>query len=160
MKKFVIALLVLAVLILGSYYFLKKAPTKVNQNMNFTEEPQKENSQPASPSAQNQTDLKIEDLKVGQGKEVKKGDTAQVHYLGTLTNGEKFDSSYDRNQPFEFQVGAGQVIEGWDQGLLGMKIGGKRKLTIPPTLGYGNQPIGTIPANSTLIFEIELITIK
>lgn len=157
MKKIVIALLVLAVLILGSYYFLKKAPAKVTQNMNFSEEP---NNQPASSSAQTQTDLKIEDLKVGQGQEVKKGDTVQVNYLGTLTNNQKFDSSYDRNQPFEFQVGAGQVIEGWDQGLLGMKIGGKRKLTIPPALGYGNQPVGTIPANSILIFEIELIAIK
>jgi FKBP-type peptidyl-prolyl cis-trans isomerase len=157
MKKIVIALLVLTVLILGSYYFLRKTPTKVTQDMNISEEP---NNQSTSSSTQNQTDLKIEDLKVGQGQEVKKGDTVQVNYLGTLTNGQKFDSSYDRNQPFEFQVGAGQVIEGWDQGLLGMKIGGKRKLTIPSALGYGNQPVGTIPANSTLIFEIELITIK
>lgn len=161
MKKIIIAFLVLTVLILGSYYFLKKTPTKINQNMNFTQEPQTEKDNSASPSAQEPIkDLKIEDSKVGQGQEVKKGDTVQVHYLGTLTNNEKFDSSYDRNQPFEFQVGAGQVIEGWDQGLLGMKIGGKRKLTIPPALGYGNQPVGSIPANSTLIFEIELIAIK
>ena len=159
MKKIVIALLVLIVLILGSYYFLKKIPTKVNQNMNLPQE-EKQDINQASSSAQTQTDLKIEDLKVGQGKEVKKGDTAQVHYSGTLTNGQKFDSSYDRNQPFEFQVGAGQVIAGWDQGLLGMKIGGKRKLTIPPALGYGNQAAGSIPPGSTLIFEIELIAIK
>ena len=152
-----VLLSVLIVLILGSYYFLKKTPTKVNQNMNFPEE---KNNQPASPSAQIQTELKIEDLKVGQGQEVKKGDTAQVHYLGTLINGQKFDSSYDRKQPFEFQVGAGRVIKGWDQGLLGMKISGKRKLTIPPSLGYGSQATGSIPPNSTLIFEIELITIK
>ena len=129
--------------------------------MDFTQEPQAEKNNSASPSAQEPTtDLKIEDIKVGQGQEVKKGDTAQVHYLGTLTNNEKFDSSYDRNQPFEFQVGAGQVIEGWDQGLLGMKIGGKRKLTIPPNLGYGNQAAGSIPPGSTLIFEIELLSIK
>jgi FKBP-type peptidyl-prolyl cis-trans isomerase len=159
MKKIVIALLVLTVLILGSYYFLKKTPTQVNQNMNLPQE-EKQDINQASPSAQNQTDLKIEDLKIGQGQEIKKGDTAQVHYLGTLTNGQKFDSSYDRNQPFEFQVGAGQVITGWDQGLLGMKIGGKRKLTIPPDLGYGNQAAGSIPPGSTLIFEIELIAIK
>ena len=148
MKKIIIALLVLVILILGSYYFLKSTVSENNQNM------------PVSLSTQDQEDLKIEDLEVGQGQEIKEGDTAQVHYLGTLTNGEKFDSSYDRNQPFEFQVGAGQVIQGWDQGLLGMKIGGKRKLTIPPDLGYGNQSAGNIPPNSTLIFEVELIDIK
>lgn len=156
MKKIVIALLVLVVLILGSYYFLKNAPARVDQKMDYFEE---QNSQPAS-LKQDQEDLKIEDLEVGQGQEIKKGDIAQVHYLGTLTNGEKFDSSYDRNQPFEFQVGAGQVIQGWDQGFLGMKVGGKRKLTIPPSLGYGSQPAGSIPPNSTLIFEVELIEIK
>lgn len=161
MKKIIIAFLILVVLVLGSYYLLKKTPTKINQNMNFTQEPQTEKDNLASPSTQEPIiDLKIEDSQIGQGQEVKKGDTVQVHYLGTLTNNEKFDSSYDRNQPFEFQVGAGQVIEGWDQGLLGMRIGGKRKLTIPPALGYGNQPVGSIPANSTLIFEIELIAIK
>jgi len=148
MKKIIVALLTLAVLILGSYYFLKNTTNEVNQNM------------PVSLSTQNQEDLKIEDLEVGQGQEIKEGDTVQVHYLGTLTNGEKFDSSYDRNQPFEFQVGAGQVIQGWDQGLLGMRIGGKRKLTIPSYLGYGNQSAGSIPPNSTLIFEVELIDIK
>lgn len=159
MKKIIIAFFVLAVLILGSYYFLKKTPTTVTQNMNFSDN--QSNQQASSPSAISaQAGLIIEDLKVGQGQEVKKGNTVQVHYLGTLTNGQKFDSSYDRNQPFEFQVGSGQVIEGWDQGLLDMKVGGKRKLTIPPELGYGNQPIGTIPSNSTLIFEIELISIK
>ena len=106
-------------------------------------------------------ELKIEDLEIGDGAEVKEGDTVSVHYTGTLTNGTKFDSSLDRDTPFEFTVGAGQVIEGWDQGLIGMKIGGKRRLTIPPELGYGERGAGDdIPPNSTLIFEIELLEIK
>ena len=87
------------------------------------------------------------------------GDTVSVHYVGTLTNGTVFDSSYSRNQPFTFRVGVGQVIAGWDQGIPGMKVGGKRRLTIPPSLGYGNQAVGSIPANSTLIFDVELLSI-
>jgi peptidylprolyl isomerase len=79
--------------------------------------------------------------------------------VGTLTNGTKFDSSYDRNQPYPFRLGAGQVIAGFDQGVVGMRVGGKRRLTIPPNLGYGNQVNGPIPANSTLIFEIDLVSI-
>lgn len=105
--------------------------------------------------------LKIEDIKTGKGKEVKSGDIISIHYLGTLENGKKFDSSYDRGEPFETQIGVGYVIQGWDQGVPGMKIGGKRKLTIPSELGYGSREIaGVIPANSTLIFEVELIDIK
>jgi FKBP-type peptidyl-prolyl cis-trans isomerase FkpA len=104
--------------------------------------------------------MKIEEKKEGVGEEVKAGDTVEVHYTGTLTNGQKFDSSVDRDQTFSFTVGAGRVIQGWEQGLLGMKEGGVRKLTIPPSLGYGNQTVGPIPANSTLIFEIELISIN
>ena len=105
--------------------------------------------------------LKIEDLKIGTGPEVKSGDTIAINYLGTLENGKKFDSSYDRGQPFETQIGVGQVIKGWDQGVVGMKVGGKRRLTIPPELGYGSQEIpNVIPANSTLIFEVELVAIK
>lgn len=104
--------------------------------------------------------LKIEDIKVGSGREVKSGDNIVINYLGTLEDGTKFDSSYDRGEPFETQIGTGQVIKGWDLGVVGMKIGGKRKLTIPPSLGYGQQAVGTIPANSTLIFEVELVDIK
>ncbi len=120
------------------------------------------NSEPAKKmnNASNKQGLKIEDLKVGSGREVKNGDTISIHYLGTLTNGVKFDSSYDRGSPFETQIGTGQVIKGWDIGVIGMKIGGKRKLTIPAELGYGTQAVGSIPANSTLIFEVELIDIK
>ncbi len=86
--------------------------------------------------------LVIEDLQVGAGAEAKSGDSVTVHYRGTLTNGKQFDASYDRGQPFEFQLGAGQVIKGWDQGVAGMKVGGKRKLTIPPHLGYGERGAG------------------
>jgi FKBP-type peptidyl-prolyl cis-trans isomerase len=104
--------------------------------------------------------LQIEDLQVGTGAEAKSGQSVSVHYTGTLTNGKKFDSSRDRNDPFDFQLGAGMVIKGWDQGVAGMKVGGRRKLTIPPELGYG--PMGyppVIPPNSTLIFDIELIEV-
>ena len=103
--------------------------------------------------------LVIEDLVVGTGATAAVGDTVNVHYVGTLTNGTKFDSSYDRGQTYAFQIGAGRVIAGWDQGVPGMKVGGKRRLTIPPSLGYGNQAVGSIPANSTLVFEIELVSI-
>ena len=104
--------------------------------------------------------LQMQDLTVGTGTEVKSGDTVTVNYLGTLTNGTKFDSSYDRNQPFTTQIGVGQVIKGWDEGIVGMKVGGKRKLTIPAALGYGSQAAGSIPPNSTLIFEVELLSVK
>jgi len=104
--------------------------------------------------------LKIQDIKVGEGKEAKAGDTVTVNYLGTLENGTKFDSSYDRNQPFTTQIGVGTVIKGWDEGIPGMKIGGKRKLIIPAELGYGAQSAGTIPPNSVLVFEVELLGIK
>ena len=104
--------------------------------------------------------LQIQDQTVGQGQEVKLGDTVTVNYLGTLENGTKFDSSYDRNQPFTTQIGVGAVIKGWDEGIVGMKVGGKRKLIIPPALGYGAQTAGSIPPNSVLIFEVELLAIK
>ena len=103
--------------------------------------------------------LVIEDLVVGTGATAAVGDTVSVHYVGTLTNGTKFDSSYDRGQTFAFRIGAGQVIAGWDQGIPGMKVGGKRRLTIPPSLAYGNEARGSIPANSTLIFDVELVSI-
>jgi peptidylprolyl isomerase len=105
--------------------------------------------------------LKLEDVKVGTGAEATAGKTVTVHYVGTLTNGSKFDSSRDRNQGFTFRLGAGQVIEGWDKGVAGMKVGGVRKLTIPPELGYGTRgypPV--IPGNSTLLFEVELLEVR
>lgn len=104
--------------------------------------------------------VKKEDIKVGNGAEAVTGKRVSVHYTGTLTDGKKFDSSLDRGTPFEFALGAGEVIQGWDQGVAGMKVGGKRKLTIPAELGYGSQAVGPIPANSTLIFEVELLAVK
>jgi FKBP-type peptidyl-prolyl cis-trans isomerase len=105
--------------------------------------------------------LKYTDIKVGDGAEAKPGQVVDVHYTGWLTNGTKFDSSVDRGKPFSFKLGAGQVIEGWDKGVAGMKVGGKRKLTIPPGLGYGSQSVGgVIPPNSTLVFDVELLGVK
>ena len=105
--------------------------------------------------------LEIEDLTVGTGAEAINGDKVTVHYTGWLIDGTKFDSSLDRDQPFIFQIGARQVIEGWDRGLRGMQVGGVRKLTIPPELAYGDRAVGggLIPANSTLVFEIRLLKI-
>ena len=105
--------------------------------------------------------LVIEDIKIGEGKEVEKFNIVTVNYTGLLEDGTKFDSSLNPGRtPFRFTVGAGQVIKGWDEGLIGMKVGGKRKLTIPPDLGYGSRDNGPIPANSTLIFEIDLLGIE
>jgi len=105
--------------------------------------------------------LKVDDVKVGTGAEATAGKTVTVHYVGTLTDGSKFDSSRDRNQGFTFQLGAGRVIQGWDKGVAGMKVGGVRKLTIPPEMGYGARGFGSvIPPNSTLVFEVELLDVK
>lgn len=103
----------------------------------------------------------IEDLVVGQGPAAKSGDTVTVYYVGTLTDGKEFDSSRRRGQPFGFPLGAGRVIRGWDAGVAGMRVGGKRKLTIPPDEGYGARgtPGGPIPPNATLVFEVELLEI-
>ena len=103
-------------------------------------------------------ELEIEDQIVGDGEEAVAGQTVEVHYTGWLTDGTKFDSSLDRDQAFSFKLGGGQVIAGWDQGVAGMKIGGTRKLTIPPEMGYGERGAGgVIPPNATLVFKVELI---
>ena len=105
--------------------------------------------------------MKIEELVVGTGAEATSGKTVSVHYTGWLTDGKKFDSSKDRGKTFDFRLGAGQVIRGWDEGFAGMKVGGKRKLTIPPEMGYGKQGAsGVIPPNATLVFEVELLGVK
>ena len=104
--------------------------------------------------------LTKEEVVVGKGAEAKNGDVLVVNYEGAFEDGTKFDSSYDRKQPFEFTLGAGQVIAGWDLGILGMKVGGKRNLTVPPELAYGSQGNDPIPPNATLKFTVELLEIK
>jgi FKBP-type peptidyl-prolyl cis-trans isomerase len=106
--------------------------------------------------------LQYWDIKVGTGAVAKTGDKVKVHYTGWLTTGKKFDSSVDANQPFDFTIGAGDVIKGWEEGVAGMKVGGKRQLRIPPELGYGasGTPGGPIPPNATLIFDVQLLGVK
>lgn len=114
-------------------------------------------------NAQNMDQIKevqSTDTVVGTGDVAVAGKTVKVHYTGVFTSGEKFDSSVERGVPFEFILGAGQVIKGWDIGVEGMKVGGKRVLVIPPEYGYGENAVGPIPANSTLIFEVELLQVK
>ncbi len=126
-------------------------------------EPKSEAAPPASGAATEPTakEVVIKDEKVGKGKAAKNGDTLSVHYTGKLTDGTKFDSSRDRNEPFDVKLGAGQVIKGWEEGLVGMKKGGKRTLTIPPEKGYGKSGSPPkIPPNATLVFDVELMEIK
>lgn len=184
MKKSYIAIAVVIIAIILFFIF-----TKMNNNKTTNENKNQENTNQTAvtentntnvntnvnePKNVNETNevgdsklgeangLKTEILKAGSGdKQVKNGDLVSVHYKGTLENGTEFDSSYKYNQPFEFTVGASEVIKGWDLGLVGMKIGEKRKLTIPSSLGYGERGAGkVIPPNATLIFEIELLEIK
>lgn len=102
----------------------------------------------------------IEDIIVGTGPEVKAGNQVTVHYRGWLTNGQVFDESYGRGEPFSFTPGERRVITGWEEGTLGMQTGGKRRLVVPPVAGYGSSPVGTIPANSVLVFDIELLAVS
>ena len=104
-------------------------------------------------------ELKIEDLQIGTGKAVVKGALITTQYRGCLEDGTEFDSSYSRGKPFQCVIGTRRVIQGWDQGLMNMKVGGKRKLWVPASLGYGERQVGSIPANSNLIFEIELLEV-
>jgi len=105
--------------------------------------------------------LIIEEILTGEGDEAKAGDTVRVHYTGWLSDGGKFDSSVDRDEPFAFPLGRGHVIRGWDEGVAGMRVGGRRKLTIPPDLGYGACGAGgVIPPNATLVFEVELLAVR
>lgn len=133
--------------------------------LSSSREPQ-ENTMPIQQNGQSQnakapTELQIEDTLVGTGEQAQAGNTVSVHYKGTLLNGTVFDSSYNRGTPFSFTLGQNRVIQGWEQGVLGMKVGGKRKLVIPPDLAYGAAGVpGAIPPNAELVFEVELLDVK
>ncbi len=156
MKLTAIIIILAGILILlGTiYYFLGYG------NNQQADEPEKEEKIEAPNTVSTNDALNIQTLKEGTETGARSGDKLQVHYTGTLKDGTKFDSSRDRGEPFTFTLGAGQVIKGWDRGLIGMKVGEIRKLVIPSALGYGNADMGTIPPNSTLIFEIELLKIN
>lgn len=154
-KQLAPAVLIIVVIGMIGYFLFRQGQANQNIKTNTQSEEINSGTNPA-----NGGEMKTEDLKVGEGAEAQDGKTVKVHYVGTLVDGTKFDSSRDRNEPFEFTLGAGHVIKGWDQGVKGMKVGGIRKLTIPPELGYGDQDLGTIPPNSTLIFEIELLEVQ
>ncbi|MFH0906954.1 MAG: FKBP-type peptidyl-prolyl cis-trans isomerase [bacterium] len=159
MKKIISTIIILVVISFG-FYFLSKLPedNEVNE-INFNAE---QESEQTSENTGNIDGLSIEILQQGVGQETKNNDNITVHYTGTLEDRTKFDSSLDRGEPFSFVLGSGYVIKGWDLGLLGMKVGEKRKLVILPELGYGEAGAGggLIPANATLVFEVELLSIN
>ena len=161
MKIFLLG--ILAILILGIAGFvlsLDKTPTVTEVTDSQATKQEVNNQQTQQIEIMPVDELKIEDTIIGEGKEAILGKVVSVHYTGTLVDGTKFDSSVDRGTPFQFTLGAGQVIKGWDQGVLGMKVGGKRTLIIPSDLAYGptGRP-GTIPPSATLIFDIELLDV-
>ncbi len=144
-KKYILLTVVIIVLLVGGYllFFYEPSMTQ-NENVKIFRD-----------------NLVAYEVKLGEGREIKTGDTVSVNYIGVLADGTKFDSSYDSGEPFSFTVGEGKVIQGWEKGLIGMKVGGVRRLAIPPLLAYGAQGIpGAIPPNSMLMFEIELLEIK
>lgn len=162
MTKNFIAAVVIGVLVLIIFsYFIFGLNGSSAPAANTTDSMIPSTAAPTQTSTNSNAKLQITDEKIGTGRAVKKGDTIDIKYVGTLTNGTKFDASADHgNGIFTTQIGVGQVIAGWDQGIIGMKVGGKRKLIIPPSLGYGDQAAGSIPPNSTLIFDVELVGIK
>lgn len=171
MNKYLIIFIIVSCLAVGSILVYAKSVYKPEKGANNTQSlynfdgqkvPQQAEGQITTAMTQPQiTKLEITDEKVGTGSAVKAGDTVEVNYLGTLLDGKKFDSSYDRNETFEFTVGGGEVIQGWDEGLVGMKVGGKRILVIPSDMAYGERGAGgIIGPNSPLKFEIELVAIK
>ncbi len=164
--KNLILISIAAVVVLGIGYLILKSPSK--SLLGSVSNSVSTSTPTFSPEQQEQTtsklfeiqNIKVEILEEGTGQAVKSGDKATVNYVGGLEDGTKFDSSYDRGIPLSFNLGAGEVIQGWDLGVAGMKVGEKRKLTIPSDLGYGSAGYGPIPPNATLIFEVELLGIN
>ncbi|MFH1968068.1 MAG: FKBP-type peptidyl-prolyl cis-trans isomerase [bacterium] len=155
-KNFLIIILVLIVVVVGGYFFWQS-----NYKNSVSALPESTNQNQQTPTNYEIQGMKIEVLQQGSGDPVKSGDKVTVNYVGTLEDGTKFDSSIDRGQPFTFTPGENSVIQGWELGVAGMKIGEKRKLTIPPELAYGEWGAGgVIPPNATLIFEIDLLGIN
>lgn len=154
MKKIILIIIILIVFMFVFYFLAQDSQEDKTQEESETKEMVSDDNE--------EEELQIEVLKQGTGEEVKNGDNIVVHYTGTLEDGTKFDSSLDRGKPFVFTLGIGQVIKGWDMGILGMKVGEKRKLVIPSEFGYGKTgtPGGPIPPNATLIFEVELLSIN
>ena len=156
----VIAGIVIVVFAIGATFFLSGRAGKTDygpeESGYVLEESQKDGNLSGNEESVSSSSFKIEVTKEGAGKEAKIGEKIKVNYDGFLEDGAKFDSSYDRGAPFEFVLGAGQVIKGWDKGVLGMKVGEKRRITVPPELGYDETGVpGAIPPNATLIFEVE-----
>ncbi len=155
MKKITVLFVVLIIIVLSVIYFFLQTlsdPAIWKERERGGEEQTETQSM--------KTTVQIETLQTGTGTEAKNGNLVAVHYTGWLTDGTKFDSSVDRGEPFAFVLGSGQVIRGWDEGVLGMRIGEKRKLTIPPELGYGASGVGPIPPNATLVFDVELLAVE
>lgn len=151
--RIVTAILLLTATVVWSQTAAKKPSTAARPNTNAP-------TKVTGEGTKTPTGLQYWDIRVGTGQEAKSGDHVKVHYTGWLTTGKKFDSSVDAHQPFDFTIDKGEVIKGWDQGVTGMKVGGKRQLRIPPDLAYGKEGYsGVIPANATLIFDIQLLAI-
>ena len=156
-KQIIVTILVIAFLAIGFYYLA----FGISSHQSISDNSSAGLSSGENKPNQNVQNMKIETLQEGAGEPAKAGDTVTVNYVGTLENGTKFDSSIDRGQPFEFTLGQNSVIQGWEQGVVGMKVGEKRRLTIPPGLAYGENGAGDIiPPNATLIFEIDMLGIK
>ncbi len=162
-KNTFIYIVVFVIIGIAAWFFINKTRNTSNNSDLGVLVPEEKTSNTPMPSNKEEnwikmpSGLQILDVVIGPGKEAKDGDIVTAHYTGTLTDGTKFDSSYDHGQPFSFPLGGGMVIKGWDLGLVGMKVGGKRKLIIPPDLGYGPRGSGPIPPNATLNFDIELV---
>jgi FKBP-type peptidyl-prolyl cis-trans isomerase len=161
----IIVAIVVVILAFGSLFFFtnQNQPTTTMDNQNPTASTTDDMASSTASSSAPQTladGLIIQDLNIGSGDVAASGDNVQVNYVGKLTDGTVFDSSYTRGQPIAFTLGAGQVIPGWEEGIAGMHVGGERILTIPPALAYGSQAAGTIPPNSTLIFDVTLVGVN